>query len=115
MIAYTEGQTFNVIDLAHLVLRDEIDIDNAMLYAESSDKAIDLHTSCRLGDYPSITESDEEVFPDFVTEGALEVLYYGQQFVDVVRNAKLQLGAPADTDLVKALNFYDDHDNFIDF
>jgi hypothetical protein len=115
MTDYAQGQSFKVIELAHLVLQDKIDIDNATLYAAPGKDRIEQDSICQLGAYPEITESDEEIFPEFVARNGLEVLYYGQQFVDVVRNAKLQLGTPSDEDLVNALNYYADRDDFIDF
>jgi hypothetical protein len=115
MIKHSQGQIFNVLEVARLVQRNEIDLDNSVLYSDSGVDHIDAKTKCYLGDYPSITESDEEVFPDFVSERNLDVLYYGQQFTDVVRNAVSQLGEPSDDDYVSALNYYSDHDNFLTF
>ena len=87
MIEYAEGQTFKLIELAQLVLqvKIDIDIDNATLYVPSGHDTIEQESIFQLGAYPEISDSDEEIFPEFVAANDLEVLYYGQQFVDVVR------------------------------
>ncbi len=115
MIELIDGQTFNVPALARLVARDEVDLDDWTLYAERDTDTICPETECHVGACPRVTDSDEEVYPAFVVAGRLELLYSGQQFVDVVRNARRQLGEFSGDDIARALNHYAEHDDFLDF
>ncbi len=61
--------------------------NNFCLYSSEVDENItDINCTCYLESYPIISDEDEEVYPDFVVEKSLELLYDGRQFEDVIMN-----------------------------
>ncbi|WXS22911.1 hypothetical protein WI215_11725 [Salmonella enterica subsp. enterica serovar Infantis] len=70
---------------------------------------------CYLEMYPVISDDDDEVYPEFVINNSLELFFYGDQFLDVLRNISTQKENPSMEDFIAGLNFYLENDNFIDF
>lgn len=70
---------------------------------------------CYLELYPIVTDEDEELYPDFVKEKSLKLFYYGQQFEDVLINVSSQKGSASINDYIEGLNYYMNHDTFMDF
>ena len=68
----------------------------------------------RYNKYPEI-KNDEEVYPDFVQKENLELLYYGEQFEDILLNVMDQIGIPSEKDYIEALIFFMENDEFKDF
>ena len=46
---------------------------------------------CYLETYPTISSDDKDVYPNFVVMESLELLYYGEQFEDVLMNVQSQI------------------------
>lgn len=63
---------------------------------------------------PDDSEEDEEV-PAFARQHELSYVVPIATVQDIVQNARLQLFVPDITDLIEALNYYYEHDAFIDF
>ncbi|HIF4459271.1 TPA: DUF7716 domain-containing protein, partial [Salmonella enterica subsp. enterica serovar Infantis] len=53
-------------------------------------------------------------YPEFVINNSLELFFYGDQFLDVLRNISTQKENPSMEDFIAGLNFYLENDNFID-
>ncbi|OFM86097.1 hypothetical protein HMPREF2660_06150 [Weeksella sp. HMSC059D05] len=68
-----------------------------------------------IDDYPDIDDDDNEVFPSGVIGNHLVYLYSGQQFADVIGNVSEQKATATLSDYVAALNYYNQHDTFMDF
>lgn len=52
--------------------------NNFCLYSSEEDENVtDINCTCYLESYPIISDEDEEVYPDFVVEKSLELLYDG--------------------------------------
>lgn len=80
----------------------------------SADEKLTLDSVCYIEDYASVTEDDEEVFPDFVLENGLEFAYTRQLLEDVIGSALYQ-NEFADNNLIfRALEYYDEYDDFMD-
>ena len=86
---------------------------NFCLYA--NDDIIKPELICYLDSYPIISDDDEEIFPDFVKEKSLSLLYYGEQFEDVLMNVSSQKDSASINDYINGLNYYMKHDTFMDF
>lgn len=69
---------------------------------------------CYLDLNPTITD-DEEVYPDFVINESLEFFYDGQQFEDVLMNVLHQKKQASIDDFILGLNYFMEHDTFMDF
>lgn len=70
---------------------------------------------CYLESSPTISDDDEEIYPDFIIKESLNMLYYGQQFEDVLMNVLEQKNAPTIDDYILALDYYSKQDIFKDF
>ena len=46
---------------------------------------------------------------------SLELLYYGEQFEDVLMNVQSQIEEPTTDEYISALDYYSKHDVFMDF
>lgn len=69
---------------------------------------------CYLEVSPTISD-DDEIYPSFVAQKSLNLLYYGQQFEDVLINVLTQKKNPTIDDYILALNYYSKYDTFKDF
>ena len=69
---------------------------------------------CYLDDYPDIDDDDKEIYTDFVTERKLVMFYSGEQFEDVIGNMLSQKMDSAIEDFISGINYYREHDDFLD-
>ena len=58
---------------------------------------------------------DRDVYPTEVTEQDLQLVYYGDQLIDVLAVALEEKPDASPQDLVDALNYYQQHDSFMPF
>ena len=86
--------------------------DDFCLYGQDQDY-LDLNVQYFVADYPNVKD-DKEVYPESVKKVGLSYLYSGQQFIDVVTLLAEQNPDASHDDYVKALNYYQDNDEFID-
>ena len=68
-----------------------------------------------IDDFPEVDENDQEIYPESVAKSALNYLYSGQQFVDVIKNLLGQIVNPGGNDFELALDYYSKNDSFLDF
>ncbi|MBQ7955903.1 MAG: hypothetical protein IJ282_09140 [Lachnospiraceae bacterium] len=71
-------------------------------------------TICYLDDYPEVDENDEEIYTDFVTERKLVMFYSGEQFEDVIGHMLSQKMDASIEDFIAGINYYREHDDFLD-
>jgi hypothetical protein len=69
---------------------------------------------CYLELSPTISDDDEEIYPNFIIKKSLNLLYYGQQFEDVLMNVLEQKNEATIDDYILALDYYSKHDTFKD-
>lgn len=86
--------------------------ENYCIYSKSEN--IQWDQLCFIDKYPEI-KNDEEVYPDFVQKENLELLYYGEQFEDILLNVMDQISIPSEKDYIEALIFFMENDEFKDF
>jgi hypothetical protein len=70
---------------------------------------------CYLDSSPTISDDGEEIYPNFIINESLNLLYYGQQFEDVLMNGFEQKNDAKIDDYILALDYYSKHDTFKDF
>ena len=92
---------------------DESSSDDFCLYGkEDGELAVDrLYW---VSDYPDVVE-DRDVYPTDVAEQDLQLVYYGEQLIDVLAVALEEKPDASLQDLVEALNYYNQHDSFMPF
>lgn len=87
--------------------------DDFCLYGKE-DGELALARSYWVSDYPDVVE-DRDVYPTEVAEQNLQLIYYGEQFIDVLTVALEEKPDASLQDLVEALKYYHQHDNFMPF
>lgn len=99
--------------ISHMKIMDARN-DNFCLYGES-DERLKANGNYYVADYPDVDDNDKEIYPKIVQTKKLHYLYSGQQFADVIDSVIEQKPSASLDDFVKALNFYSENDNFLDF
>lgn len=92
---------------------DQLSSDNFCLYGKE-DGELKLDCLYWVSDYPDVVE-DRDVYPTEVTEQDLQLVYYGDQLIDVLAVALEEKPDASPQDLVEALKYYHQHDSFMPF
>ena len=106
-------QELSLEQLIEQVRVDESSSDDFCLYGKE-DGELALARSYWVSDYPDIVE-DRDVYPTEVAEQNLQLVYYGEQLIDVLAVALEEKPDASHQDLVEALNYYNQHDCFMTF
>ena len=67
-----------------------------------------------VSEYPDVVE-DSDVYPADASEQDLQLVYYGEQLLDVLAVALEEKPDASPQDLLEALNYYYQHDTFLPF
>ena len=67
-----------------------------------------------VSDYPDVVD-DCDVYPADVVEQNLQLVYYGEQLLDVLTVALEEKPDASHKDFVEALKYYHQHDSFMPF
>ena len=92
---------------------DKFSSDDFCLYGKE-DGELALARSYWVSNYPDVVE-DRDIYPADVVEQDLQLVYYGEQLIDVLSVALEEKPDASHQDLVDALNYYNQHDNFMPF
>ena len=92
---------------------DESSSDDFCLYGKE-DGELALDRLYWVSDYPDVVE-DRDVYPTEVAEQNLQLVYYGEQLIDVLTVALEEKPDASLQDLVDALNYYNRYDIFMNF
>ena len=95
------------------VRADQLTSDDFCLYGKE-DGELALARSYWVSNYPDVVE-DRDIYPADVVEQDLQLVYYGEQLIDVLSVALEEKPEASHQDLVDALNYYNQHDNFMSF
>ena len=92
---------------------DQLTSDDFCLYGKE-DGELALDRLYWVSDYPGVVE-DRDVYPADVVEQDLQLVYYGEQLLDVLSVALEEKPDASPQDLVEALKYYQQHDSFMLF
>lgn len=92
---------------------NESSSDDFCLYGKE-DGELALDRLYWVSDYPDVVE-DRDVYPTEVAEQNLQLVYYGEQLLDVLTVALEEKPDASPQDLLEALNYYQEHDSFMTF
>ena len=106
-------QELSLEQIIEQVRVDESSSDDFCLYGKE-DGELALDRLYLVSDYPDVVE-DRDVYPMDVVEQDLQLVYYGEQLIDVLSVALEEKPEASLQDLVGALNYYNQHDSFIPF
>ena len=106
-------QELSLEQIIEQVRVDKLVSDDFCLYGKE-DGELALASSYCVSNYPDVVE-DRDIYPRDVAEQDLQLVYYGEQLIDVLSVALEEKPDASHQDLVKALNYYNQHDNFMSF
>ena len=106
-------QELSLEQMIEQVRADEASSDDFCLYGKE-DGELALDRLYWVSDYPDVIE-DRDVYPMDVAKQDLQLVYYGEQLLDVLSVALEEKPDASLQDLVDALNYYNQHDNFMPF
>ena len=110
MRKYQELSLEQIIEQMRL---DKLSSDDFCLYGKEGGE-LALERLYWVSDYPDVVE-DRDVYPADVVEQDLQIVYYGEQFIDVLTVALEEKPDASLQDLVDALNYYNRYDIFMNF
>ena len=106
-------QELSLEQLIEQVRVDESSSDDFCLYGKE-DGELALARSYWVSDYPDVVD-DSDVYPADASEQHLQLVYYGEQLIDVLAVALEEKPDASPQELVKALKYYHQHDTFLPF
>ena len=106
-------QELSLEQIIEQVRVDKLASDDFCLYGKE-DGELKLDSLYWVSDYPDVVE-DSDVYPTDVAEQDLQLVYYGEQLIDVLAVALEEKPDASLQDLVGALNYYQQHDSFMPF
>ena len=106
-------QELSLEQIIEQVRVDQLVSDDFCLYGKQ-DEELALDRLYWVSDYPDVVE-DSDVYPTEVTEQDLQLVYYGEQLIDVLAVALEEKPDASCRDLVDALNHYNRYDSFMTF
>ena len=106
-------QELSLEQIIEQVRVDESSSDDFCLYGKE-DGELALDRLYWVSDYPDVVE-DRDVYPTDVAKQDLQLVYYGEQLIDVLAVALEEKPDASLQDLVGALNYYQQHDSFMPF
>ena len=106
-------QELSLEQIIKQVRANQLSSDDFCLYGKE-DGELALDSLYWVSDYPEVVEY-HDVYPADVTEQDLQLVYYGEQLLDVLTVALEEKPEASPQDLVEALNYYQQHDCFMKF
>ena len=106
-------QELSLEQIIEQVRMDKLVSDDFCLYGKE-DGELALDRLYWVSDYPDVVE-DRDFYPADVAEQDLQLVYYGEQLIDVLSVALEEKPEASHQDLVEALNYYQEHDTFLPF
>ncbi|OFN79601.1 hypothetical protein [Streptococcus sp. HMSC061D10] len=106
-------QELSLGQIIEQVIADQLTSDNFCLYGKE-DGELKLARLYWVSDYPDVVD-DSDVYPADASEQDFQIVYYGEQLIDVLAVALEEKSDASHQDLVEALNYYQQHDCFMLF
>ena len=106
-------QELSLEQIIEQVIADQLSSDDFCLYG-TEDRELALARLYWVSDYPDVVE-DRDVYPADATDQHLQLVYYGEQLIDVLAVALEEKPDASPQDLVEALKYYQRHDSFMPF
>ena len=107
-----KNQSYCLKDIMKAVKSEELDNDFCLYARENGE--LNFQDSYLLADYPQVVD-DKDVYPRQVREQELELIYYVEDFADVLLSVMEQKAEAIDQEYLQALIYYYEHDDFMDF
>ncbi len=79
-----------------------------------SDDMIESESSCCVADDVTVDDDDEEIYSEFAINNGMEYVVYGEIICDVLANCFMQNSNCEVSEMVDAINYYLEYDNYMD-
>lgn len=79
----------------------------------SAEKNMELESDCYIDDYPDFDEDDNEIYSAFISSNNLELIYRDEMIQDVVIASLNQKNNATLDEIMRALHYYEEYDNFL--
>ena len=79
----------------------------------SSEKEITPETICYIDDYPDFDDDDNEIYSDYIVNNNMELIYRDEIIQDVIITCLNQKSNATIDEIVRALFYYEEDDNFL--
>lgn len=106
-------QELSLEKIIEQVRMDKLVSDDFCLYGKE-DGELALDRLYWVSNYPDVVE-DRDIYPADVVEQNLQLVYYGEQLLDVLTVALEEKPDASHKDFVEALKYYHQHDSFMTF
>ena len=106
-------QELSLEEIIEQLRAEQLTSDDFCLYGKE-DGELALDRLYWVSDYPDVIE-DRDIYPADVVEQNLQLVYYGEQLLDVLTVALEEKPDASPQDLVEALKYYHQHDSFMPF
>ena len=106
-------QELSLEQIIEQVRVDKLVSDDFCLYGKE-DGELALARSYWVSNYPDVVE-DRDIYPADAVEQDLQLVYNGEQLIDVLSVALEEKPEASHQDMVDAMNNYNQHDNFMSF
>ena len=106
-------QELSLEQIIEQVRVDKLASDDFCLYGKEEGE-LALARLYWVSDYPDVVD-DSDVYPADASEQDLQLVYYGEQLIDVLTVALEEKPDASLQDLVDALNYYNRYDIFMNF
>ncbi|MEM5368571.1 hypothetical protein V4C53_21370 [Paraburkholderia azotifigens] len=114
MNGFVVNRFYKIEDLIELVKNKKDRDATYMIYVSSDTDDFEPGMEVYVGDVPSFDDEDNEVMPESVIKLGLESGYMREHFQDVVDLACKQKPNASTEEIVRCLNHYAEHDDFLD-
>ena len=106
-------QELSLEQIIEQVRMDQLASDDFCIYGKD-DGELALDRLYWVSDYPDVVD-DSGVYPADASEQNLQLVYYGEQLLDVRSVALEEKPDASHKDFVEALKYYHQHDSFMHF
>ena len=106
-------QELSLEQIIEQVIADQLTSDDFCLYGKEEGE-LKLDSLYWVSDYPDVVE-DRDVYLADASGKDLQLVYYGEQLIDVLAVALEEKPDASLQDLVEALNYYNRYDSFMIF
>lgn len=107
------NKTIKLTDLID-VLKTQKKTLTYCVYGKGPSGQATLEIDCVIGEYSEITDDDEEIFPESITQNNLEFWFTDELLEDVTFNALKQKTSTTNEEILKAIKHYNERDSFMD-
>jgi len=80
----------------------------------SSEEDVFLESICYIDDYPEFDDDDNEIYSEYVLNNNMELIYRDEMIQDVVIACLNQKDDVSLSEIMEALNYYDEYDDFLE-